>query len=75
MARQHFEPTTRKPNAFWRWKLGVVMTAISIFLMHSVSEARAYGHSLKPVVLFCCIGLVVSLGLMTFGVDLSAGWP
>ena len=50
------------------------MTAISIVSMRSVREARAYGHSPKATVLFCCLGLVASLGLMTFGVDLTAGW-
>jgi hypothetical protein len=50
------------------------MTAISIVSMHSASEARAPDHSPKAVLLFCSFGLVVSLSLMTFGVDLSAGW-
>jgi hypothetical protein len=50
------------------------MTAISIVSMRSASEARGNDHSPKAVVLFCCVGLVVSLSLMTFGVDLSAGW-
>ncbi|HEY6769911.1 MAG TPA: hypothetical protein VI386_34665 [Candidatus Sulfotelmatobacter sp.] len=48
--------------------------AISIVSTRAVSEARAHDHSPKAVVLFCCFGLVASLGLMTFGVDLSAGW-
>jgi len=50
------------------------MTAISIVSLHSVHEARAHGQSPKATVLFCCFGLVASLGLMTFGVDLTAGW-
>ena len=50
------------------------MTAISIVSMRSASEARAHDHSPKTVVLFCCFALVVSLSLMTFGVDLNAGW-
>jgi hypothetical protein len=74
MAHQHFDPTTSKPAAFGGRKLGVTMTAISIVSMRSASEARAHDHSPKTVVLFCCFGLVVSLSLMTFGVDLNAGW-
>jgi len=28
----------------------------------------------KTIALFCCLGLVASLCLMTFGIDLSDGW-
>jgi hypothetical protein len=42
--------------------------------MPAVAEAHADDHSRKIIALFSCVGLVVSLGLMTFGVDLSAGW-
>jgi hypothetical protein len=48
------------------------MTTIAIVSMRSVSEA--YDHSLKAIALFCCAGLVASLGLMTFGLEMSAGW-
>jgi len=75
MAHQHFEPTTSKPDAFLGRKLGVTMTAFSMVSMRPVHEPRAaHGHSPKTVVLFCCFGLVASLSLMTFGIDLSAGW-
>jgi hypothetical protein len=74
MADQHFEPTTSKPDAFLGRKLGVTMTAISILSTRSAREARAHDDSPKTVVLFCCFGLVASLSLMTFGIDLSAGW-
>ena len=50
------------------------MTTISIASMGSVPETRADNHSLKTIVLFCCVGLAASLCLMTFGIDLSAGW-
>jgi hypothetical protein len=50
------------------------MTTISIISIPSVTEARADDYSLKTIALFCCVGLVASLGLMTFGMDLSAGW-
>jgi len=74
MAHQHFEPTTSKPDAFLGRKLGITMTAISIVSTRSAREARAHDDSPKAVVLFCCFGLVVSLSLMIFGIDLSAGW-
>jgi hypothetical protein len=50
------------------------MTAISMVSMRSVRETRAHDHSPRAVVLFCCFGLVASLSLMIFGIDLSAGW-
>jgi hypothetical protein len=49
------------------------MTMISIFSTRSATEAGA-DYSIKTIALFCCVGLVTSLGLMTFGMDLSAGW-
>jgi hypothetical protein len=42
--------------------------------MRSVSEAKGGDGSLRSIALLCCLGLVASLCLMTFGVDLSAGW-
>jgi hypothetical protein len=50
------------------------MTAVSIVSMGSVPETRADDHSPKPILLFCCVGLIASLCLITFGIDLSAGW-
>jgi len=50
------------------------MTTVSIVSMGSVPEMRADDHSPKTIVLFCCVGLIASLCLMTFGIDLSAGW-
>jgi hypothetical protein len=50
------------------------MTAISIVSMRSVAETQANDHSPKTIVLFCCLGLVASLCLVTFGMDLGAGW-
>jgi hypothetical protein len=49
------------------------MTTISIASMHSVPAGRADDQSAKTIVLFCCVGLVASFCLMTFGIDLSAG--
>jgi hypothetical protein len=46
---------------------------ISIASMYSAAAARAEVHSPKTIVLFCCVGLAVSLCLMTQGLDLGAG--
>jgi hypothetical protein len=40
----------------------------------SVPEIAAADESLKAVALFSCVGLVVSLFLMTAGIDLGAAW-
>jgi hypothetical protein len=49
--------------------------AMTIISMHSVSRARAADQSLQLIALFCCLGLVATLCLASFGVDLSAaGW-
>jgi hypothetical protein len=45
------------------------MTSISIV---SVPEIAAADPSLKVITLFSCVGLVVSLCLMTAGIDLGA---
>jgi hypothetical protein len=50
------------------------MSMISVVSMRFIGAARADDHSPKPVALFCCIGLVVSLCLVASGMDLSAGW-
>jgi hypothetical protein len=49
------------------------MATISIVSLHSVTKAQADDHSPKAIALFCCLGLVASLCLMTFGIDLSVG--
>jgi hypothetical protein len=53
---------------------GVIMTAGSFVSMGSIHETWADDHSPKTIVLFCCVGLIASLCLMTFGIDLSTGW-
>lgn len=50
------------------------MTSVSAISVGSVSETRAYSHSPTIILLFCCAGLVPSLCLMTFGIDLTAGF-
>jgi len=44
----------------------------SVILIGSIRETD--NDSLKTIVLFTCVGLIASLCLMTFGIDLSAGW-
>jgi hypothetical protein len=50
------------------------MTTLSMVSMRPVSGAQVDDHSLKTMALVSCIGLVISFGLMTLGVDLSPGW-
>jgi hypothetical protein len=48
------------------------MTALSIVSMRSDSDTD--DHSLKTVARLCCLGLIASICLITFGMDLTAGW-
>jgi hypothetical protein len=48
------------------------MTTISIVSMRPIPETQA-DSSLPTITLFCCFGLVASLCLMSFGVDVSGG--
>jgi hypothetical protein len=50
------------------------MNAISNVLARAVPEAQADVHPLVTIALFCGVGLVASLCLMTFGLDLSSAW-
>ncbi|MBW7968536.1 hypothetical protein [Bradyrhizobium sp. BR 10289] len=49
------------------------MSMISLAAMPSAVETRFADTALKTILLFCCVGLVVSFGLMSRGIDLSAG--
>jgi hypothetical protein len=49
------------------------MSMISVVSMPVGVEARGGDVSFKMVLLFCCVGLVASFGLMIHGIDLSAG--
>lgn len=49
------------------------MTVISIVSTLSAPEMRI-NHDLGTIAPFCLLGLMASLCLVTFGVDLSAGW-
>ncbi len=73
MAHQHLSLQRPSPTHFGAEIRGYD-DGYFIDSMRWVHEARAHGHSPKTVVLFCWFGLVASLSLMTFGVDLSAGW-
>lgn len=44
----------------------------SIVSIGSVEEAEE--HPLKSIILLSCVGLIASLCLMAFGIDVSAGW-
>lgn len=50
------------------------MSMISLAAMPLGVEASSTEQSFKSVALLSCIGLVISIGLMTFGVDLGAAW-
>ena len=49
------------------------MTAIAHALSRTFHSAKEFG-SLKLIVLFCAAGLLVSLLLLTRGLDLSPGF-
>ena len=50
----------------------VVVNTISIVSMRSVAETEA-GDALTAIALFCLLGLVASLCMAAFGLDVSAG--
>ncbi len=50
------------------------MTIISMTSLHSAPHTWADDQSLKVIALFSCLGLIGTLCLVSFGVDLSASW-
>jgi hypothetical protein len=51
------------------------MTDFSIATIATTeSVEEVHNDSFSTIVLFCCTGLLASLCLMTFGIDLGAGW-
>jgi hypothetical protein len=51
------------------------MSDFSIGTILSIGSVReTEDHPLKTIVLFSCAGLIASLCLMMFGIDLSADW-
>jgi hypothetical protein len=49
------------------------MSMISLAGMPATIDTRSADSSFKIILLFCCMGLVASFGLMARGIDLSAG--
>jgi hypothetical protein len=49
------------------------MSMISLAAMPAAVETRLADSSFKTILMFCCMGLVASFGLMARGIDLSAG--
>jgi hypothetical protein len=47
------------------------MSQISMIVMPAAQASAPADQSLSVIALFSCIGLLVSFGLITFGVDLS----
>jgi ribose/xylose/arabinose/galactoside ABC-type transport system permease subunit len=50
------------------------MATIARLLARRVPATQAEADILKQIALFCCAGLLVSLLMMTYGVDLSPGF-
>jgi hypothetical protein len=50
------------------------MNTVSSRALRCFDAPRAADRSLQAVALLSCVGLVVSLGLMSFGFDLGIGW-
>jgi hypothetical protein len=54
-------------------RMGSQMAPIARLLARRVPASHAEADVLKQLALFCCADLLVSLLLMTYGVDLSPG--
>jgi len=51
------------------------MTNLAIASATRIESAKEAGEqSVKTIAFFTCFGLMMSLCVMTFGIDLSAGW-
>ena len=50
------------------------MAAIARLLSSAFPETQFEAETLKAIVIFCGVGLVVSLLLLSYGLDLSAGF-
>ncbi len=50
------------------------MNQISMLAMRSVPASLPADQSLSIIALFSCVGLLVSFGLITFGIDLGSAW-
>jgi hypothetical protein len=47
-------------------------TIVANVLMHEAAKARADARPFKIIALFCCVGLLASLCLLSWGLDLGA---
>jgi hypothetical protein len=50
------------------------MSAISNVSIRAIPETQTDVHPLKTIALFCLLGLVASICVASFGLDLSAGF-
>jgi hypothetical protein len=50
------------------------MNQISMIAMRSVPASMPADQSLATVALCSCVGLLVSYGLISFGIDLGSAW-
>ena len=55
-------------------KTGGTMSQISMIAMPAVSTSQPADQSISIIALFSCVGLLVSMGLIMFGVDLGSAW-
>lgn len=51
----------------------MTMSMISLVAMPAAADTRPGDSSFKTILLFCCVGLVASFGVMAGGIDLGAG--
>jgi hypothetical protein len=51
-----------------------MMNTVSSLVLRCFDAPRGADRSLLAVALLSCVGLLVSLGLMSFGFDLGIGW-
>jgi hypothetical protein len=50
------------------------MAAIARVIARAFPAKSAEAEIVKQIALFCCAGLLISLLLMTYGLDISAGF-
>jgi len=55
-------------------KKGGTMSEISMIAVRAVPASTPADQSLATIALFSCIGLLVSVVLITFGIDLGPAW-
>lgn len=50
------------------------MSQISMIAVRAVPASTEADQSFTAIALFSCVGLLVSIGLITFGIDLGPAW-